>query len=78
MASPHAVGVAALIQSHTGKTGGALAAALRLATNPLPCPDDSIYAPFTQLSGAPVTCTGGIGNNSFYGSGEIDALKAVS
>ena len=78
MASPHAVGVAALIQSHSGKTGGSLAAALKQATNPLPCPDDSIYAPFTQLSGAPVTCQGGIGNNSFYGSGEVDALKAVS
>ena len=78
MASPHAVGVAALIMSHTGKTGSALASKLKQATNPLPCPDDSVYAPFTQLSGAPVTCQGGIGNNSFYGSGEVDALKAVS
>ena len=79
MAGPHAVGVAALIQSHTGKTGGALGSALRQATNPLPCPEDmSIYAPFTQLSGAPQSCQGDIDNNSFYGSGEIDALKAVS
>ncbi len=49
MAGPHAVGVAALIQSHTGKTGGSLAAALRQATNPRACPEDmSHYAIFPQ------------------------------
>jgi subtilisin family serine protease len=79
MASPHAVGVAALIMSHTGKTGGALAVALRLATTPLPCPDSlTSYAPFPQLSGEAQSCQGGTTNNSWYGSGEVDALKAVS
>ena len=62
----------------TGKSGGAVQAALQQATNPLPCPDTSIYAPFPQNSGEPQECTGGIGHNSFYGAGEIDALKAVN
>ena len=78
MAGPHVAGVAALIISHTGKSGGAVQAALQQATNALPCPDASIYAPFPQNSGEPQECTGGIGHNSFYGAGEIDALKAVS
>ena len=69
MAAPHAAGVAALIISQTGKTGGALAAELQQATNPLPCPDTSIYAPFPQNSGEPQSCQGGIGHNSFYGPG---------
>jgi subtilisin family serine protease len=79
MASPHAVGVAALIESVTGKTTGALAAALQQATNPLACPSDtSAYAFFPALDGgAPQTCQGGAGHNSWFGSGEVDALKAV-
>ena len=79
MASPHAVGVAALLESATGKTGGALAAALQQVTNPLPCPSDtSAYDPFPALDGgAPQTCQGGVGHNGWYGSGEVDALKAV-
>lgn len=81
MAAPHVAGVAALIISQTGMKGGAVAAAIQQATNPLPCPDTSqpIYANFPGFnSEAPQTCTGGLNHNSFYGSGEIDALKAVS
>lgn len=79
MASPHAAGVAALLESATGKTGGALAAALQQATNPIPCPSDtSAYAFFPAVdNGAPQTCQGGVGHNGWYGSGEVDALKAV-
>jgi lantibiotic leader peptide-processing serine protease len=78
MAGPHVAGVAALIISTTGKSGGAVQAALQQATNPRPCPDESLYAPFPQNSGEPQECQGGTSHNSFYGSGEIDALKAVS
>src|SRR5215831_5011709 len=80
MASPHAAGVAALLESATGKTGGALAAALQQATNAIPCPSDtSAYDFFPALDGGALqTCQGGIGHNSWYGSGEVDALKAVS
>jgi subtilisin family serine protease len=80
MASPHAAGVAALIASAQGKRGSSLAAALKQATNPLPCPADvSAYAFFPALdNGAPQTCSGGIGDNTWFGKGEVDALKAVS
>ena len=79
MASPHAAGVAALLESTSGKTGGALSAALQQATNTLSCPSDtSMYAFFPSVSnGAPQTCQGGVGHNSWFGSGEVDALKAV-
>jgi subtilisin family serine protease len=80
MAAPHASGVAALILSARGDLSpGALSAALQQSTNALRCPTDlSIYAPFPQNSGAPQTCQGGTGHNSWYGSGEVDALKAVN
>jgi len=79
MASPHAVGVAALLESATGKTGSALAAALQQVTNPIPCPSDtSAYDPFPAVDGgAPQTCQGGASYNGWYGSGEVDALQAV-
>lgn len=78
MAGPHAVGVAALILSVNGNMSrGQVAAALQRDTTALRCPDTSIYAAFPQLSGEPQSCQGGLGHNSFYGSGEVDALLAV-
>jgi len=79
MASPHAAGVAALLESATGKTAGDLAAALQQATNPIACPSDtSAYDFFPAVdNGAPQTCQGTAGQNGWYGSGEVDALKAV-
>ena len=75
----HVAGVAALIRSqHADLSTGAVAARLQQATNPLPCPDTSIYADFPQNSGEPQSCQGGTAHNSFYGSGEIDALAAVT
>jgi subtilisin family serine protease len=79
MASPHAVGVAALILSaHGSMNSGELAAALQQATTPLACPDPALYEDFPQNNGEPQSCTGSGGQTSFYGSGEVDALKAVS
>jgi lantibiotic leader peptide-processing serine protease len=79
MASPHVAGVAALLESSSGKKGGSLSAALQQATNPLSCPaDTSAYAFFPAVDGGtPQTCQGGMGHNSWFGSGEIDALKSV-
>ena len=79
MAGPHVAGVAALIRSQNPNLpAGTVAARLQQATNPLPCPDTSIYADFPQNSGEPQSCQGGTAHNSFYGSGEIDALAAVT
>ncbi|RZT15190.1 subtilisin family serine protease [Kribbella sp. VKM Ac-2569] len=80
MAGPHATGVAALLLSaHGDMSPGALSAGVQQSTNALSCPADlSIYAPFPQNSGAPQSCQGGSAHNSWYGSGEVDALKAVS
>jgi lantibiotic leader peptide-processing serine protease len=79
MASPHAVGVAALIES-TGVTApGAVEARLETTADPLACPSDlSIYAFFPAIdNGAPQVCTGGTAYNSFNGHGQINALTAV-
>ena len=79
MAGPHVAGVAALIRSQAPDLApGTVAARLEQATNPLPCPDPAIYADFPQNSGEPQSCEGGTAHNSFYGSGEIDALAAVT
>jgi lantibiotic leader peptide-processing serine protease len=76
MAGPHAAGVAALLLSN-GVAPGAVQAAMQQATNPLPCPADSVYAAFPRPDGSPQHCSGSTQHNSFYGSGEVDALKAV-
>jgi lantibiotic leader peptide-processing serine protease len=79
MAGPHAAGLAALLVSK-GVAPHAVEGAMESSATPLPCPDTSqpIYANFPSVSnGAPQTCTGSAGHNSFYGAGEIDALEAV-
>ena len=80
MASPHAAGVAALIVSTGVTSPGAVAAQLTNTADPLACPADlSIYAFFPAVdNGAPQTCQGGMGYNSFNGHGQINALKAVT
>lgn len=80
MASPHAAGVAALIASTQGMPPGAIAAKLNNTATPLACPADlSIYAFFPAIdNGAPQSCQGGMGYNSFNGHGQVDALAAVT
>jgi len=79
MASPHAAGVAALIESRGITSPGAVAARLEATADPLACPADlSIYAFFPAVdNGAPQVCTGGTPYNSFNGHGQINALAAV-
>jgi lantibiotic leader peptide-processing serine protease len=79
MASPHATGVAALIVSSGVTSPGAVAARIQDTADPMACPaDPSIYA-FSRPSttGAPQTCQGGPGYNSFNGHGQVNALSAV-
>jgi lantibiotic leader peptide-processing serine protease len=79
MASPHAAGVAALIESTGVTQPGAVESRLENTADPLACPSDvSIYAFFPALdNGAPQVCTGGTGYNSFNGHGQVNALTAV-
>ena len=87
MASPHVAGVAALIISRFGNLNnlqngkmppGQVAAIVKQTADPQPCPD--VLPPNYSLrpSGSPQNCQGGPGNNSWYGSGQVNALKAVT
>ncbi|MFJ8159625.1 S8 family peptidase [Streptomyces sp. NPDC096136] len=65
MATPHVVGVAALIASaNPGITPAQIRDRLATQANDIPCPADG-------------RCTGTAANNSFFGEGQVDALKAV-
>src|SRR5438128_1603970 len=90
MASPHVAGVAALIISMFGNlknasngkmSPGAVQAHLSQTADPQPCPSalPPGYDTFVSVSnGAPQVCTGGTGHNSWYGSGQVNALNAVT
>ena len=91
MASPHAAGVAALIVSrfgvrdrvHGGKTldPAVVEEHLRNSATRMPCPTASASTYTRRLSDAAVTekqvCEGSGSRNGFYGSGIVDALRAV-
>jgi subtilisin family serine protease len=85
MASPHVAGVAALIVSRYGDSQnpqngkvrpGQVNAYITQTADPMPCPPNPFNPgpPFTFLA----TCQGGTGYNSFYGNGQVNALKAVT
>ena len=82
MASPHVAGVAALIMSQFGKMSpGAVQAYLSQTADPQPCPSalPAGYAEIVSVNnGAPQVCTGGMGHNSWYGAGQVNALSAVT
>jgi len=81
MASPHVAGVAALIVSMGITSPGAVAARINNTADPMPCPTAAqllLYAPYPATDGgAPQTCQGGTGYNSWYGHGQVNALRAV-
>jgi lantibiotic leader peptide-processing serine protease len=90
MASPHVAGVAALIISWYGRSAspqnGKLApnqvkAFLTESADPQACPQEFPAAYLDVLgvnSGLVQSCEGGPAYNSWYGSGEVDALNAVT
>jgi len=84
MAAPHATGVAALIVSMFGHMApGRLKASLAQTADPQPCPTalPADYAEFWGVGTESLTftpCSGGPGNNSWYGSGQVDALNAIT
>lgn len=70
MASPHVAGVAALIVSaHPDYTPAQVKAKLIADATPLPCAG-------AQYAYGPA-CVGTTGNNSYFGAGLVNALKAV-
>jgi subtilisin family serine protease len=77
MATPHAVGVVALIRSkHQNWPGLLVAASLGLRADRIACPP-GVYDP--DGTGAWLaTCQGGASGKGFYGFGEVDALDAVT
>jgi subtilisin family serine protease len=81
MASPHVAGVAALIVSMGITSPGAVTARINNTADPMPCPTPeqvALYAFFPAVDGgAPQTCQGGAGYNSWYGHGQVNALRAV-
>lgn len=81
MASPHVAGVAALIESVGVTARGAVAASLENTADPIACPTPDVlaeYAFFPSVSnGAPQACQGGMGRNSWYGKGQVNALSAI-
>jgi lantibiotic leader peptide-processing serine protease len=78
MAAPHAAGVVALIRAnHPDMSVGAVVAALRRTATEMPCPGE--LDPGVEFFEAPVqVCSGGIGSNSFFGAGLVNALAAAS
>ena len=90
MASPHVAGVAALIISRYGDSStpqngklrpGQVSALVQRTADPQTCPTSlpTGYADFTQFSnGFPQRCAGGPGHDWWYGSGQVDALNAVT
>jgi hypothetical protein len=58
---------------------GAVSARIENTADPLACPSDtSMYAQFPAFDNdAPQVCQGGTGYNSWFGHGQVNALKAV-
>jgi subtilisin family serine protease len=79
MASPHVAGVAALIASRFGHQSPAeMTARLNRATDPFACPANPFNPTILGQNGQPALCVGSPSFNSFYGHGQINALKAVT
>ena len=90
MAGPHVAGIAALIVSRYGDSSspqngklrpGQVAALISQTADPQACPNSLPpgYLAFTgENSGAVQSCQGGPGHNSWYGTGQADALNAVT
>jgi subtilisin family serine protease len=89
MAGPHVAGLAALIISRYGDGSTPqngkmrpeqVAALLSQTADPQPCPTalPTGYSAVMRPDGTPQLCQGGEGHNSWYGDGQVNALRAVT
>jgi subtilisin family serine protease len=82
MASPHVAGVAALVESVYGRLSpGAVAAFVQGTADAQPCPLSlpTGYDGFVSVAnGAPQVCTGATAMTSWYGHGQVNALRAIT
>ncbi|MDX6369270.1 MAG: hypothetical protein QOG93_772 [Gaiellaceae bacterium] len=89
MATPNVAGVAALIISQYGDFSSnnqnkphmsptAVESILQKTANNQPCPSPNTVTQGGGFAFATATCQGGPGNNTFFGKGIVDALKAVT
>ena len=82
MAAPHVAGIAALITARFGhQDPETMTQLLNAATNPIACPaTQRVPRDASELGpdGKPAHCSGTLTYNSFFGHGQIDALKAVT
>jgi subtilisin family serine protease len=80
MATPNAAGVAALIISQYGDLSPTTVESyLQISANNQPCPPGKTVLTGPGNPGGPTaTCQGGTGDNTFFGKGIVDAVKAVT
>ena len=89
MATPNVAGVAALIISQYGDFSSnnqnkphmsptAVESILQTTANNQPCPSPNTVTQGPGFVFATATCQGNTGNNTFFGKGIVDALKAVT
>jgi subtilisin family serine protease len=89
MATPVVAGVAALIISQYGDFSSnnpnkphmsptAVESILQTTANNQPCPTPNTVTQGPGFTFATATCQGGTGDNTFFGKGVVDALKAVT
>jgi subtilisin family serine protease len=89
MATPNVAGVAALIISQYGDltpnnqnkphmSPTAVESILQITANNQPCPEPKTVTQGPGFTFATATCQGDTGNNTFFGKGIVDALKAVT
>ena len=89
MATPNVAGVAALIISQYGDftpnnqnkphmSPTAVESILQTTANNQPCPTPKTVVQGPGFGFPTATCQGDVGNNTFFGKGIVDALKAVT